>query len=174
MSDKYDERAEQIVGNAKLVPNDEPALIIDTDDLITTIAAALREAAQETSMTADEYRKDIAKAYIPEGHVMLSDGRVVKVLGTLPMTADGCWSDVLAELPKDKQPSIYAENESTIRCAAIDFVREWCRKQNYLLLINPMSNAILADDSGEGFLMGRGPDDAAAWWHAVRYCKEHQ
>ncbi len=32
---------------------------------------------------------DAARA-VPEGHVRLPDGREVKVLGTLPMTADGC------------------------------------------------------------------------------------
>lgn len=43
------------------------------DQLVREIAAALTSAAN-----------------VPEGHVMLPGGRVVKVLGTLPMTADGC------------------------------------------------------------------------------------
>lgn len=35
---------------------------------------------------------------VPAGHIKLDDGRVVKVLGTLPMTADGCLAGDGAEL----------------------------------------------------------------------------
>ncbi len=45
-------------------------------------------------MLAGETEKALAeltrRTEVPKGHVKLDDQRVVKVLGTLPMTADGC------------------------------------------------------------------------------------
>lgn len=51
-------------------------IVTPLDDGPKIIAAALREA--------------VAEVTPPKGHVLTDDGKVRKVLGTLPMTADGC------------------------------------------------------------------------------------
>jgi hypothetical protein len=53
---------------------------------------------------------------IPEGHIMLPGRRVVKVLGTLPMTADGCVVGFLENTclyePDDDHPNDPTEVDS--------------------------------------------------------------
>lgn len=56
------------------------------------------EGATDTKLIRSIARALAAARAVPDGHVRLSDGREPKVLGALPMTADGCvfteWSEV--------------------------------------------------------------------------------
>jgi len=63
-------------------------------------------------------RAAVAEVTPPKGHVLTDDGKVRKVLGTLPLTADGCVVGEDAVCWRDKSRSLTGEvrQDSLVLC----------------------------------------------------------